>query len=60
MLAMFDNIQRMMIRLRVAPALFRKLLLEYSIGNGQLSDVTYSTHEMGRYLANAIFSDKSK
>ena len=40
MLAMFDNIQRMMIRLRVAPALFRKLLLEYSIGNGQLSDVT--------------------
>ena len=27
MLAMFDNIQRRMIRLRVAPALFRKLLL---------------------------------
>ena len=58
MLAMFDNIQRMMIRLLVAPALFRKLLLEYSIGNGQLSDVTCSAHEMGRYLA--IVSDKSK
>ena len=33
--------------------------LEYSIGNGQLSDVTCSAHEMGRYLANAIVSDES-
>ena len=29
-------------------------LLEYSSGNGQLSDVTGSAHVMGRYLANAI------
>ena len=37
------------------------LELEYSIGNGQFSDdVTCSAHEMGRYLANAIVSDKSK
>ena len=34
--------------------------LEYSIGTGQLSDVICSAHEMGRYLANAIVSDKSK
>ena len=34
--------------------------LEYNIGNGQLSDVTGSAHVMGRYLANAIVSDKSK
>ena len=34
--------------------------LEYNIGNGQLSDVTGSVHVMGRYLANAIVSDKSK
>ena len=34
--------------------------IEYNIGNGQLSDVTCSAHEIGRYLANAIFSDKSK
>ena len=34
--------------------------LEYNIGNGQLSDVTWSAHVMGRYLANAIVSDKSK
>ena len=38
----------------------KTLLLEYSIGNGQLSGVTCSAHEMGRYLANAIVSDKSK
>ena len=35
-------------------------MLEYNIGNGQLSDVTWSAHVMGRYLANAIVSDKSK
>ena len=34
------------------------LVLEYSIGNGQLSDVTCSAREMGRYLENAIVSDK--
>ena len=34
--------------------------LEYNISNGQLSDVTGSVHVMGRYLANAIVSDKSK
>ena len=34
--------------------------VEYSIGNGQLSDVTCSAQEMDRYLANAIVSDKSK
>ena len=34
--------------------------VEYNIGNGQLSDVTWSAHVMGRYLANAIVSDKSK
>ena len=34
--------------------------VEYNIGNGQLSDVTGSAHVMGRYLANAIVSDKSK
>ena len=34
--------------------------VEYNIGNGQLSDVTGSAHIMGRYLANAIVSDKSK
>ena len=34
--------------------------IECSIGNGQLSDVTCSAHEMGRYLTNAIVSDKSK
>ena len=34
--------------------------LEYNIGNGQLSDVTGSAHVMGRYLSNAIVSDKSK
>ena len=34
--------------------------IEYNIGNGQLSDVTGSAHVMGRYLANAIVSDKSK
>ena len=34
--------------------------LEYNISNGQLSDVTGSAHVMGRYLANAIVSDKSK
>ena len=33
--------------------------IEYNIGNGQLSDVTGSAHVMGRYLANAIVSDKS-
>ena len=33
---------------------------EYNISNGQLSDVTGSAHIMGRYLANAIVSDKSK
>ena len=36
------------------------LKLEFNIGNGQLSDVTWSAHVMGRYLANAIVSDKSK
>ena len=36
------------------------LKVEYNIGNGQLSDVTGSAHLMGRYLANAIVSDKSK
>ena len=36
------------------------LKVEYNIGNGQLSDVTWSAHVMGRYLANAIVSDKSK
>ena len=35
-------------------------LLEYNTSNGQLSDVTGSAHVMGRYLANAIVSDKSK
>ena len=34
--------------------------IEYNIGNGQLSDVTWSAHIMGRYLANAIVSDKLK
>ena len=35
--------------------------VEYHIGNGQLSVVTWSAHIiMGRYLANAIVSDKSK
>ena len=34
--------------------------IEYIISNGQLSDVTGSAHVMGRYLANAIVSDKSK
>ena len=34
--------------------------IEYNIGNGQISDVTGSAHVMGRYLANAIVSDKSK
>ena len=34
--------------------------VEYNIGNGQLSDVTGSAHVMGRYLSNAIVSDKSK
>ena len=34
--------------------------LEYSSGIGQLSDVNCSAHVMGRYLANAIVSDKSK
>ena len=34
--------------------------IEYNISNGQLSDVTGSAHIMGRYLANAIVSDKSK
>ena len=38
----------------------RFLKIEYNIGNGQLSDVTGSAHVMGRYLANAIVSDKSK
>ena len=33
--------------------------LEYNISNGQLSDVTGSADVMGRYLANAIVSDKS-
>ena len=28
------------------------VMLEYSIGNGQLSDVTCSAHEIGRYLAS--------
>ena len=37
-----------------------KIKVEYNIGNGQLSDVTWSAHVMGRYLANAIVSDKSK
>ena len=37
-----------------------KIKIEYNIGNGQLSDVTGSVHVMGRYLANAIVSDKSK
>ena len=37
-----------------------KKALEYSFGNGQLSDVTGSAHVMGRYLVNAIVSDKSK
>ena len=36
------------------------LCIEYNISNGQLSDVTGSAHVMGRYLANAIVSDKSK
>ena len=36
------------------------LNIEYNIGNGQISDVTWSAHVMGRYLANAIVSDKSK
>ena len=36
------------------------LAIEYNISNGQLSDVTGSAHVMGRYLANAIVSDKSK
>ena len=36
------------------------VILEYNISNGQLSDVTWSAHVMGRYLANAIISDKSK
>ena len=35
-------------------------VVEYSIGNGQLFDVTGSAHVMGRYLANAIVSDNSK
>ena len=39
---------------------FIMILLEYNIGNGQLSDVTWSAHVMGRYLANAIVSDKKK
>ena len=39
---------------------FMTLYVEYNIGNGQLSDVTGSAHVMGRYLANAIVSDKSK
>ena len=34
--------------------------VEYNISNGQLSDVTGSAHVMGRYLSNAIVSDKSK
>ena len=34
--------------------------IEYNIGNGQLSDVTWSAHIMGGYLANAIVSDKLK
>ena len=37
-----------------------KRKIEYNISNGQLSDVTGSAHVMGRYLANAIVSDKSK
>ena len=37
-----------------------KYEIEYNIGNGQISDVTWSAHVMGRYLANAIVSDKSK
>ena len=39
---------------------YQNQMVEYSIGNGQLSDVTCSAHEMGRYLANAIVSDKSE
>ena len=35
-------------------------ILEYSSGNGQLSDDTGSAHVMGMYLENAIVSDKSK
>ena len=34
--------------------------IEYSIGNGQLSDVTGSAVVTGKYLAKAIISDKSK
>ena len=34
--------------------------VEYNISNEQLSDVTGSAHIMGRYIANAIVSDKSK
>ena len=44
----------------VGPANYKGHLLEYNISNGQLSDVTGSAHVMGRYLANAIVSDKSK
>ena len=39
---------------------FVMFMVEYNISNGQLSDVTGSAHVMGRYLANAIVSDKSK
>ncbi len=34
--------------------------IESSRGNGQVSDVTGSAGVMGRYLAKAIISDKSK
>ena len=35
-------------------------MLEYSRGNGQVSDVTCSAGVTGRYLAKTIISDKSK
>ena len=35
-------------------------IIEYSRGNGQVSDVTGSAGVTGRYLAKAIISDKSK
>ena len=46
--------------MKAATTAFTFKNLEYSIGDGQLSDVTGSAHVMGMYLANAIVSDKSK
>ena len=42
------------------PAMRACSVVEQSGGNGQVSDVTGSAGVIGRYLAKAIISDKSK